>query len=61
MSRVTLNFKIVVEILVSDTGEINHPSMSRVTPNFKIVAEILVSDTGGGQSSFHMQAKSYPG
>ena len=46
MSILTLNFKIVPETLVSDTGGDNHLSIPRLDLNFKILSEILVSDSG---------------
>ena len=57
MSMLTLNFKIVPETLVSDTGVVNPLLMSLLTINFKIVPETLVSDVEGGQSSFDVHAK----
>ena len=47
MSRLNLNFKILGEILDSDTGRVSHLSMSRLNLNFKISGEMVVSDTLG--------------
>ena len=58
MSSINFKFKIFSELLIGDNCAVNHLSMSRLNLKFKIVSELLVGDMGGGQSSFHVQAKS---
>ena len=48
ISRLNLKFKILGEILITDSGGgVNHLSLSMLTLNLKIVPETLVSDSGG--------------
>ena len=58
LSMLTLNFKIVPDILVSDTGGSFIFLLSMLTLNFKIVPKTLVSDSWGVQSSFDVYANS---
>ena len=59
LSMLTLNFKIVLETLVSVYWGVNHLLLSMLTLNFKIVPDTLVSNSQwGGQSSFVVHANS---
>ena len=58
MSRLSLKFKILGEILVSHT-QVGQSSltMCRLNLNLKILGEVLFSHTGGSIIFEHVQAK----
>ena len=58
LSMLTLNFKIVLETLVSVYWGVNHLLLSMLTLNFKIIPDTQVSDFWRGQSSFVVHANS---